>query len=186
MTKKVWTTLLFLLIGVLVAYNIIKFFLPDIFIMCLTDTRILALGNFIEERAWLTEVYYYVSGAISFYLFGCISARKWYLNIWETIYVLALNVASQLLYVYLPEISALAGIVTMLMIPLFVGNNTKGFIVAFLTHSVCQHLIIFVRGYTSILPIMNIGSRICLLIEYLILLVCFYINYNIKENNKNG
>lgn len=183
MTKKVWTTLLFLLIGSLIAYNIIKFFLPDIFIMCLTDTRILALGNFIEERAWLTEVYYYASGAISFYLFGCIATRRWFLNWWQTIVVLLLNVVSQLLYVYVPEISSFAGVATLLLITVIMGNNHKGFVIAFLTHSFCQHLIIFVRGYMSILPIMNIGSTICLSIESYIILFCYYIFSNIKEKN---
>lgn len=181
MGKKVWTTLLILLVGALVAYNVIKFFFPDLFLMCLTDTNILALGNFIEERAWLTEVYYYVSSGISFYLFGCIAAKRWYLRFWETVYVLALNVVSQLLYVYVPEITAFAGILTMLVIPLVIGNNAKGFIVAFLTHSLCQHLVIFVRGYLTILPVLNMGAEICLFIESLIIIFCFYVINNIKE-----
>lgn len=181
MGKKVWTTLLILLVGALVAYNIIKFFFPDLFLMCLTDTRILALGNFIEERAWLTEVYCYVSSGISFYLFGCIAAKRWYLRFWETIYVLALNVVYQLLCVYVPEITVLAGLETMLVIPLVVGDNAKCFISAFLTHSLCQHLIIFVRGYTTILPMLNIGSTICLTIESYIILFCYYIYSNVKE-----
>lgn len=181
MTKKVWTTLLILLVGTLVAYNVIKFFFTELFFMCLTDTRILALGNFIEERTWLTEIYYYVTGGISFYLFGCIAAKRWYLRFWETMYVLALNVASQLLYVYVPEITAFAGILTMLAIPLVIGDNSKGYIFAFLTHSLCQHLIIFVRGYTTILPVMNIGSTLCLTIESYIVLFCYYIYSNVKE-----
>ena len=181
MTKKVWITLLALLIGCLVAYNFVALIYPETFIMCLTDTRILTVGNFIEERTWLTEMYYYVTGFISFYLFGCISKSKWKLKFWETLVVLALSIASQLLYIYLPEIGIFAGILPMLLIGVFVGNNTKGFLITFILHRVCPFLTLFVRGYNEALPMMNIGSNICLLLESYILLFVSYIICNIKE-----
>lgn len=181
MNRKVWFTLLALLIGCLVAYNVIAFFFPETFIMCLTDTRILTLGNFIEERVWLTELYYYGSGFISFYLFGCIAKKKWHLNFWETLLVGGLNIVSQLLYVYVPQIGIFAGVAPMLLVGLFIGNNTKGFLISFLIHFGCQYLILFVRGYEQAIPLMNIASEICMGVESLVLLLCFYIYYNNKE-----
>ena len=69
----------------------------------------------------------------------------------------------------------------MLLIALLIGNNTKGFLVAFIVHFACQYLVLFVRGYTEALPILNIGSEICLFIECVIIIFCFYIINNIKE-----
>lgn len=181
MNKKVWITLLILLISCLVAYTIIEFVFPETFIMVLTDTNILKIGNFIEERAWLYEIVCYVTSFITFYLFGCISKEKWHLKFYETLIVIALVVCSQLLYVYVPQVGVMAGIIPMLLVGVIIGNRTKLFLGAFIGHNICQYLVLFVRGYNEVLPTLNAGSDICMLLENYVLLFVFYIISNIKE-----
>ena len=93
MNKKIFTTMLILCCSFLFTFNILKFAFPEKFLLCLTNSEIEKIGNFISSDKIITEIYYYITAFISLYLFTCCCCGKLYLSFKETLFVVVGTIA---------------------------------------------------------------------------------------------
>ena len=187
MRPKVWKTLLILSVIVLVLYNIYKLFLPNFFIMQLQNTQLLKFGEWIEAREWAYIITNLVLGFVSYYIWGCIASKRYFLNWWQTLIVLAFVGINFVISLYLPTISAQISTISILLLAFIMRNNCRYFTLYFCVHMFSQLSILFVRGYVEVLPSLNFGSNLCLYFENLFLLLIFYMSANsMKKKEKEN
>lgn len=175
MNRKVWTTLLCLLIGTLVAYNFIALVFPEQFIMCLTNTTILKIGEFIETnqiRVWIFNI---TTTGIIYYLWSVVANRTFKLKARQWIALPILIVLNYSVAYLVPTMTYANSVNMMLVIFLVSDKIYKPFIAYFIIHTYSQFMILFVRGYEAALPLLNIGSEICLYFESLVMALVFCI-----------
>ena len=105
MNKKVWITVLSLLISSLIAYNVIALFYPEQFIMCLTDTTILKMGNFIEKNVYIYWIVSVLMTGATYYLWSVIANRTFKLGIVQIITIPILIVLTYGIAHLVPELT---------------------------------------------------------------------------------
>lgn len=175
MNKKVWITLLVLLIAALVAYNIVALFFPEEFIMCLTDTAILKFGNFIESRPALYWIVSILMTSTTYYLWSVIANRTFKIGIIQILTIPVLVALTYGLGHLVPQMAVANNIVMMLVIFIVSKEKYANYLPFYILHIYSQYMILFVRGYNEALPLMNIGSNICMYMESLTMAIVFCI-----------
>lgn len=175
MNKKVWITLLALLISALVAYNIVAFFFPEQFIMCLTNTGILKFGEFIESSPYIYWIYSIVLTFTLYYLWSVVANKTFKLKLYQYGIIAILVAITYLVQEFIPAMTLVNNIIMMLAIYFFSKQENKFYILFFAIYMYSQYMILFVRGYEAALPLMNTGSELCLFMENLVLCLVFAI-----------
>lgn len=175
MNKKVWITLLVLLIAALVAYNIVALFFPEEFIMCLTDTAILKFGKFIESRPALYWIVSILMTGTTYYLWSVIANRTFKIGIIQILTIPVLVALTYGLGHLVPQMAVANNIVMMLVIFIVSKEKYANYLPFYILHLYSQYMILFVRGYNEALPLMNIGSNICMYMESLTMAIVFCI-----------
>lgn len=175
MNKKVWITLLVLLIAALVAYNIVALFFPEEFIMCLTDTAILKFGKFIESRPALYWIVSILMTGTTYYLWSVIANRTFKIGIIQILTIPVLVALTYGLGHLVPQMAVANNIVMMLVIFIVSKEKYANYLPFYILHIYSQYMILFVRGYNEALPLMNIGSNICMYMESLTMAIVFCI-----------
>lgn len=175
MNKKVWITLLALLISVLVAYNIFALFFPEQFIMCLTDTAILKFGEFIESNVYVYWIVSILMTSIIYYLWSVVANKTFKLGLLQWLFIPIGTAITYIVATFASQIGVISNIAIMLAIFLISKQNYKQYILFYIINLVSQYLILFVRGYNEALPQMNFGSNLCLWFEGFILVLVFSI-----------
>ena len=100
MRKKVFTTMLALVIGAMITYYVLKFFFPERFILMITDPNILTFGEFLENHKIFDIIFSITMSFVTLYLFSCGSASKTHLNWWKTLIVLGVAIFNVLTSAY--------------------------------------------------------------------------------------
>lgn len=175
MNKKVWTTLLCLLIGALVVYNFTALVLPEQFIMCLTNTTILKIGEFIEANQVIVWIFNILTTGIIYYLWSVVANRTFKLKARQWIALPILMACTYGLGTLVPAMAYANNVNMMLVIFLISNKSYKPYILYFVIHTYSQFMILFVRGYEAALPILNIGSELCMWFESLVMALVFCI-----------
>ena len=175
MNKKVWITVLSLLISSLIAYNVIALFYPEQFIMCLTDTTILKMGNFIEKNVYIYWIVSVLMTGATYYLWSVIANRTFKLGIVQIITIPILIVLTYGIAHLVPELTLTNNIAMMLIIFIVSKEKYDKYLIFYIIHMFSQYLILFVRGYNEALPLMNFGSNICMYLESFVMSITFCI-----------
>lgn len=85
--KQIYTTMLSLCILFLFSQYIIKFFMPDYFVMVITNKQLLLIGKFIDNNYWAYLIATTITMFITYYIYTCACCKLKYLNKKQTITV---------------------------------------------------------------------------------------------------
>ena len=88
MNKKVLRTMITLVVVFLVALYVLKIFFPEQFVMAIQNEQFIAVGNFIDQRQWLTLVLTGITTFIVMYLYLCAVTKKWRLKLKEILFLI--------------------------------------------------------------------------------------------------
>lgn len=184
MRRKVFTTMLFLVIGVMIAYYVLKFFFPEKFLLIITDPDVLRFGEFLENHKIFDTIFSILMSFVTLYLFSCSSASKTHLNWWKTLIVVSIAIFNVLTSPYWGDLYLHTSIITMFLCACLENCKLRQSVLIFGVHGYLQLCLLNIRGFETILPIMNKATMYTLGFENLVWLVLFYIIFNFKKEKK--
>lgn len=181
MNKKVLRTMITLVIVFLVSLYVLKIFFPQEFVMAIQNEQFIKLGNFIDQRKWLTLVANGITSFIVMYLYLCATTKRWKLKLKEICFVLVLIVATRLISLWDFDIANGIMTISMFIFPALMGASLKTTCNVYCTHYVAQLLSLKIRSLPLLLTNINSIIAIFMTFECYLWLLLFYVYNNYKE-----
>lgn len=190
MNRKVVITMLYLVIGFLVAWYILKFFIPQAFILTVNNERLIAIGEFIDNHYWLDKLLGIIPAFITYYLYLCAVCELKKLNYVQCLIILGVVVFSILVERLDVNLAVYYGFIAMVVLPTVFHGKLFNVAIVFSAHIVFQWLSLQIRGLSTMILSFNFLSAIIMTLECYFWLLLFYILFNYyplkKEIQNNG
>lgn len=184
MNKKVFKTMIALVVIFLVGMYILKIFFPQEFVMAIQNDKIIEIGNYIDTNKWLYYPFCILTSFITYYLFTCATTRQWKLKWWQCLLILGVIGASiGLEFVDINLCTALS-YTSFVFVPVICGARAKELGVCYTIHIFSQTLTVSIRNLPMYIQYYNTLFAICLTFEMYLWLVLFYLFYNYKKEVK--
>lgn len=181
MNKKVLKTMIALVIIFLLACYILKIFFPEQFILSVENKTIIAIGNYIDNNEWAYYLFGIVTSFLTYWLYLCAVCKKWYLNWWQCLIVLAVIGASiGFNFVDVNLCSALS-YSSFIFLPFIFKAELKPVAIVFTTHIFAQFLTTSIRNLPVYIQYYNSLIFAFLTFECYLWLFLFYIYYNYNK-----
>ena len=186
MNKKVLHTMIILCWVFLGIYALLKL-IPQMaskFVIVVNNERIVEAGKFIDERVWLQQIIYGLTTLLTYHFYLCACCHKWFLS-WKQYIVLAVVIAAtNTLKYYVPGITVQVNVLIMVIYPFLLKSDYRTFIIIFITHSVGQLLISFIRG--AEMPLADCNTLTCLIccLDMYVWLLLYYLYSNLYKGEK--
>ena len=180
MNKKVFKTMIALVIVFLLACYILKIFFPEQFVLSVENKTIIAIGNYIDSNEWAYYLFGIFTSFLTYWLYLCAVCRRWYLNWWQCLIVLVAIGASIGFTFVDVNLSSAISVCSMLLLPIFFKANTKATLVVFSTHYLSQALTLSIRNLPIYIAYYNSLVFTLITLECYFWLLLFYIYFNYK------
>ena len=177
MNKKISKTLLVLLITYLVAFYILKYAFPHIFLEMLISPNVIKLGDFLQSWTGYEHLYKLLATMLTLYLYVCAGCGKFKFKWYEAIYIVLGAVVCQCCFKFTPELYTHTTIFVMLLLSLLCKGNFAYSVVAFGIHGYMSQFLLSVRGFETILQYYNLATGLMLSLEgyvWLMVLALFF------------
>lgn len=181
MNKKVFKTMIALVVIFLVALYVLKIFFPEQFVMSIENEKLIAIGNYIDNNEWAYYLFGIVTSFLTYWLYLCAVCKKWYLNWWQCLIVLAVIGASiGFNFVDVNLCSALS-YSSFIFLPFIFKAELKPVAIVFTTHIFAQFLTTSIRNLPVYIQYYNSLIFAFLTFECYLWLFLFYIYYNYNK-----
>ena len=185
MNKKVYKTMIALVVIFLVACYVLKIFFPEQFVMAIELDWIVKFGNYVDANLWLHIILACITSFITYWFYLCAVTHKWYLNWKEIIAVLVVIGLTQGLYEVDVTIASYLPLIAMVLLPAIFNGDIKAVGVVFTIHCVSQLLSTSIRSLPLLLTNVNYATTLLMMGEGYFWLLLFYLYYNNKREQKN-
>lgn len=181
MNKKVFKTMIALVVIFLVTCYVLKIFFPEQFILSVENKTIIAIGNYIDNNAWAYYIFGIATSFLTYWLYLCAVCKRWYLNWWQCLIVLAVIGASiGFSFVDVNLCSALS-YTSLIILPFIFKAELKPVAIVFTTHIFAQFLTTSIRNLPVYIAYYNSLIFAFLTAECYLWLLLFYVYFNYKE-----
>ncbi len=181
MNKKVLKTMIALVVIFLIACYVLKIFFPEQFVLSVENETIIAIGNYIDSNEWAYYLFGIFTSFLTYWLYLCAVCRKWYLNWWQCLIVLATIGASIGLNFVDVNICSALNYASFVFLPLIFGSNLKTVAIVYTVHMVSQALTLTIRNLPIYMVNINSLSFTLITFEMYFWLLLFYFYYNYKK-----
>ena len=131
MNKKVFRTMIALVVIFLVALYVLKIFFPEQFVISIENEKLIAIGNYIDNNAWAYYLFGIVTSFLTYWLYLCAVCKQWYLKWWQCLIVLGvIGLSIGLNFVDVNLCSAF-NVISMMILPIMFKANTKITLIVF-------------------------------------------------------
>lgn len=185
MNYKVARTMLVLCIVYLLGFYILKFIFPELLIQTISSTALVKLGKFLTEHAWVDYIVRTITTAIPIYLFTCASTGKFKFTWIETLYMVVGVVICRLVAIFAQPFYTHTSTATMFLVAMLCKGKLIYSAITFAVHGYLSMFLTSIRGFETVMFMMNTISGLLIGLEGYVWLILFAIIFNIKEN-KNG
>lgn len=183
MNKKVLKTMIALVIVFLLACYILKIFFPEQFVLSVENEIIIAIGNYIDNNKWAYYLFGIFTSFLTYWLYLCAVCRKWYLNWWQCLIVLAtIGISIGLNFIDVNLYTALS-YSSFVFLPMIFKANLKQVGIVYSIHLLSQAITLSVRNLTLYLAVINSLNIFILSIDTYLILLLFYLFFNYKKEN---
>lgn len=186
MYKKSLRTAIILCWVFLVAYSLLKTIpsLANKFVIAVNNERIISAGEFVDNHVWLQQIIFGLTTFLTYHFYLCACAKTWKLTIKQYVVLALVVILTNILKYYVPVVSIQVNVLIMVIYPFLLKSDYRTFIIIFITHSVGQLLISFIRGTEMSLADCNtLTSLICCIDAYVWLLL-YYLYANLYKGEK--
>lgn len=183
MNKSVLRTMLVIIICMLAFEYILKFFVPQEFVLIVSNPNLIKFGTFLDTH----KIFYYLfccgTSFITYFLFTCACSRRKKLNWKYYLAFIILYCISQILTEHAYQLLTPFLVCSMIGLAFISNSNMKDFTIVFIVHTVAQNLSLEIRNIARYVMSFNVITGTLLTSEcYLWLLLMYILNcYNIKE-----
>ena len=181
MNKKVFKTMIALVVIFLIALYVLKIFFPEQFVMSIENETIITIGDYIDNNAWAYYLFGIATSFLTYWLYLCAVCKRWYLNWWQCLIVLAVIGASiGFNFVDVNLCSALS-YSSFIFLPFIFKAELKPVAIVFTTHIFAQFLTTSIRNLPVYIQYYNSLIFAFLTFECYLWLFLFYIYYNYNK-----
>lgn len=181
MYKRIFKIMIALVIVFLVALYVLKIFFPEQFIMSVENEIIIAIGNYIDSNAWAYYLFGIFTSFLTYWLYLCAVCRKWYLNWWQCLIVLAIIGTSIGLTFVDTNLYTALSYASFVLLPMLFKSDLKQVAIVFPIHLFSQALSLSIRNLPIYMADMNALTIHLLGMESFLWLILFYIYFNYKK-----
>lgn len=182
MNKKVLKTMIALVVIFLVALYVLKIFFPEQFVMSIENETIITIGNYIDSNAWAYYLFGIATSFLTYWLYLCAVCKRWYLNWWQCLIVLAVIGASiGFGFVDINLYSALS-YTSFILLPFIFKAEFKPVAIVFTIHIFAQFLTTSIRNLTAYIVMPNSITIFLMTFDCFLWLLIFYLYFNYKED----
>lgn len=185
MNIKIAKTMLILCVVYMIGFYILKFIFPDLLLLTIVDQNILTFGKFLESHIAILEIYYCITGFITFYLFICASRGSFRLNWKELIYLLCAVAINELITWFLPELMVHTSASLMLLLAWLCKGKLSYTTISFVIHGYLSQFLFSIRGFETVITQINTASGFILTIEGYVWMIILGLLFYLKEK-KHG
>lgn len=176
--------MLYLVMGFLLTWYILKIFCPEVFVITINSKPLTAIGNFIDRYSFVNAIFRMSTGFLTYWLYLCAVCRMKNLS-WRLVLaiIIALLGGTAVEY-FFPTLSPYFGILAMIIIPALFKAQMKDMAIVFCSHFMFQWLSLEIRGLSSMMVITYSLAFFIMTLECYFWLLLFYLlfNYYKKEN----
>lgn len=183
MNKKVFISMLILVIVFLVGLYVAKIFFPQEFMMSIQNERIIMIGEFIDSHEWLYYVCCGLTSFVTYWLYCCACSGRLWLKWYEILEIVIVIVLCRVVNFYDMTIATAISISSFAFLPALMKGRLKRTSIVYTTHTMCQALSLGIRNLPIYLPNTNFVTGLLMTIEMYFWLLLFYIIYNYKKEN---
>lgn len=181
MNKKVLRTMIALVVIFLIALYVLKIFFPEQFVMSIENETIITIGNYIDNNAWAYYLFGIATSFLTYWLYLCAVCKRWYLNWWQCLIVLAvIGVSIGFSFVDMNLYTALS-YSSFIFLPMLFGAKLKPVTIVYLVHLVSQSITLTIRDFNLYFATINSLNIFILSIDCYLWLFLFYIYFNYKK-----
>lgn len=181
MNKKVFISMLVLVISFLVGIYVLKVFFPEEFMMSIQNENLIKIGTFIDERKWLYYLCNGITAFITYCLYCCACSGRKILKWYEYLYIVATIIICRVVNLYDVNMATIISWCSFLFLPALCKGNIKVSAFVFTTHSILQGLSIKIRSLPMYLVTTNFITFTLMTFECYFWLLLFYIIFNYKK-----
>lgn len=183
MNKSVLRTMIVLVISFLAFEYLLKFFVPEEFVLAVNSPNIIKFGNFLGTHKWAGYLFGSITSFITYFLYTCACCRKKVLHWKFYILFIAIYIISEILVVVNYQLCTPFIICSMIGLAYYSNSNMKDFTIIFCTHTLSQNLSLAIRNISTYIVNYDMVSLTIMGIESYLWLLLFYILncYNLKE-----
>lgn len=188
MNKRVFVSMVVLVVAFLLGMYILKFFFPEQFLFAIENDTIIEVGNYIDSHAWAYYIVGIATSFLTYWLYICAVCAKKALSIKETLCVFAaIGISIGLSFVDEGAVAIFSYINLIALPVLFGGRNIKALAIVFCVHTLAQYLSLQIRDLPLFMEQTNTFIFLLMTAECYLWLILFYIIYNYKSEVKaNG
>lgn len=173
-----------LVITFLLGLYVLKFFMPEQFVMAIENERLVMVGNFIDNNWWLYEILAIITSFLTYWIYLGAVLHKFVLN-WKNIIAVLITIAIvHILYEFDKALSSGITIISMLILPLIFKASLREVTIVFSVHYLAQLLSTLIRGLPLFLTNVNYVTVLLMTCECYFWLLLFYFYYNYKKGGK--
>lgn len=184
MNKKVFKTMIALVVIFLCACYVLKIFFPEQFVLAIENDAFIKAGDYIDSHAWAEYTFGILTSFITYWLYLCAVCRRWYLKWWECLIVLGvIGVSIGFTFVYTMLYSALS-YTSFVFLPLLFKSDLKSVGICYTVHIFSQFLTLSIRNLPAYIMHANTLILTAIGVESYIWLVLFYIAFNYKNKEE--
>ena len=181
MNKKVFKTMIVLVIVFLISLYILKIFFPEQFVMSIENEKLIAIGNYIDNNAWAYYLFGIATSFLTYWLYLCAVCRRWYLNWWQSlIVIIVIGLSIGFSFIDVNLCSALS-YTSFIFLPFVFGAKLKPVAIVYTIHIFAQFLTTSIRNLPVYIQYFNSLIFAFLTFECYLWLLLFYVYYNYKK-----
>lgn len=181
MNKKVFISMLSLVVAFLLSLYILKIFFPENFILTIENENLIKIGMFIDSHILFKYLFGIFTSFITYSLYCSAVSKKWVLSVKQYLIILiVIGINIGLSFVDL-SIYQHFNICSMIVLPLLFGAELKPVAIVYSIHGLSQILSLSIRNLPMYMTNVNALTRHIVGIECWLWLVLFYLIYNYKK-----
>lgn len=183
MNKSVIRTAIVIIVCMLLAEYILKFFVPEEFVLVVSSPNLIKAGTFINNTPILYYIFATLFSYVSYYLFTCACGHTKYLDWKLSVLLLPIIIIAHIISKYFYSFSTPYLICTMILCAYLNKSDLKTFMIVFVTHTIAQNLSLEIRNISAYMVNYDIITCTMMTSECYLWLLLFYVlyGYNIKE-----
>ena len=175
--------MLVIIICMLAFEYILKFFVPQEFVLVVSNPNIIKFGTFLDTHKIFYYLFYGVTSFITYFLYTCACSRRKKLNWKYYLSFVVLYTISQILTEHAYQLLTPFLVLSMVVLAYISNSNMKDFTIVFAIHTIAQNLSLEIRGLARY--VMSSNSIVFTMLTsecYLWLILLYILNcFNIKE-----
>ena len=181
MNKKVFKTMIALVVIFLIALYVLKIFFHEQFVLSVENKTIIAIGNYIDSNEWAYYLFGIFTSFLTYWLYLCAVCRRWYLKWYEILTVLVVIGGSIGLSLWDTNVYSAYSVITFIVLPVIFKSDLKTVATVFTIHSLSQTMSLTIRNLPMYITSPNSLTMFIMTFDCYLWLLLLYFYYNYKK-----